>query len=376
MSVDPATLKRYKSVLASFMSFLHGRPPGNTYEFDHVFTEAELTAVIPLDVCRYLRLKAYGAEFPSPDTNPIHSRHATIAMDKKAISFWMPNRDKWSVTRTEGNPTQSKDVIDLLKAVKKKEVRKQGAKSRVRRPMIGKEFESMHKLLRESDDDDRRTTAHASAWKRYGISAIVNFQFHMISRIDDSTQVILEHIRVHDKFSHSLKVRLNWSKNVNDERDAPFQLVLGSMNHIYCVLWTLALWLELNIKLYPPAMESPYLFCFCDDFRIPEGGQKAKAMIQLYMTKMFKKREFHKEEENAKKLLLGSHSIWKFACTYARSCGIHKDEITLGVGGKGKVVCQTFMTIQSCRIRMRRLLLFCVVVVHVFTKLIQRSTWQ
>ncbi len=52
-------------------------------------------------------------------------------MDKKATSFWMSNRDKWKVTRIEGNPTQNKDVIDLLKAVKKKEVRKQVAKSRV-----------------------------------------------------------------------------------------------------------------------------------------------------------------------------------------------------------------------------------------------------
>jgi hypothetical protein len=191
----------------------------------------------------------------------------------------MPNREKWSVTRTEGNPTQSKDVIDLLKAVKKKEVRKQGAKSQVRGPMVGKEFESMHKLLLEAGNDDRRiTTSHASSWKRYGISAIVNFQFRMIARINDSTQVVLEHVRVHDKFLHSLKVRLNWSKNVNDERDAPFQLVLGSMNHVYCVLWSLGLWLELNLKVYPPAMESPYLFCFCDDFRIPEGGQKAKSI--------------------------------------------------------------------------------------------------
>ena len=111
MSVDPQTLKRYKSVLAAFMSFLHRRLPGDSYERDHVFTEAELTAVIPLDVCRYMRLKAYGSEFPSPDTNPIHSRHSAISFDKKAISFWMPNRDKWSVTRTEGSSTQSKDVI-------------------------------------------------------------------------------------------------------------------------------------------------------------------------------------------------------------------------------------------------------------------------
>jgi hypothetical protein len=86
--------------------------------------------------------------------------------------------------------------------------------------------------------------------------------------------------------------------------------------------------------------------CFCDDFWIPEGGQKAKAMIQLYMTNMFKKQEFHEEEENAKKLLLGSHSIRKFASSYARSCGIHNEKKTLGVRGKAKVVCQMFMMIQ------------------------------
>jgi hypothetical protein len=41
----------------------------------------------------------------------------------------MPSYVRWSVTRTEGNPTQGKDVIDLLKAVKKNEVQKKGAKS-------------------------------------------------------------------------------------------------------------------------------------------------------------------------------------------------------------------------------------------------------
>jgi hypothetical protein len=59
-------------------------------------------------------------------------------------------------------------------------------------------------------------------------------------------------------------------------------------------------------------------------------------MIQLYMTKMFEKPEFHEEEENAKKLLLGLHSIWKFARIHARSCGIHKDEKDIGGQWKGK----------------------------------------
>jgi hypothetical protein len=72
LSVDPATLKQqYKSVIAMFMSFVHGRLPGNTYNSDHDFTDAELMTVTPLDVCKFMRLKAYGAEFPSPDENPI-----------------------------------------------------------------------------------------------------------------------------------------------------------------------------------------------------------------------------------------------------------------------------------------------------------------
>jgi hypothetical protein len=109
-----------------------------------------------------------------------------------------------------------------------------------------------------------------------GLQLIMETVWYLISRIDNFTHAILDHVHVHDKFSDSLKVRLNWLKNMNNERDAPFQIVLGSMNHIYCILWTLALWLELIIKLYPPAIESPYPFCFCCEFRIPEGGKRQR----------------------------------------------------------------------------------------------------
>jgi hypothetical protein len=50
---------------------------------------------------------------------------------------------------------------------------------------------------------------------------MVNFQFHLIARVDDTTQLVLEHIRVHDNFPNCLKAQLNWSKNANDKRDAP-----------------------------------------------------------------------------------------------------------------------------------------------------------
>ena len=58
--------------------------------------------------------------------------------------------------------------------------------------------------------------------------ALTIFQFQLLARIDDRTQVLVENIRVHDSFFNALKTRLNWSKNVTEERDAPWQIILGS----------------------------------------------------------------------------------------------------------------------------------------------------
>lgn len=273
--VDTKTLKQYKAVLASFMNFVHDRPTGGEYSRDHEHSMEVLAAITPNDVLRYMNLKTFGTTDPPGDANPVSARANTLAVDKKAISFFMPNRDKWSATRMEGNPTQSMQVNSLIKRVRKKEARKQGVKSQARRPIQGEEFVALHELLNQHEETTRnRNQGGRVCWKRYGISAMVNFQFHLIARVDDTTQLVLEHVRVHDSFAHCLKTRLNWSKNVNDERDAPWQIVLGSINPVYCVLCSLALWLELNLKSNPAAMTSPYVFCISDDIRIPEGGLK------------------------------------------------------------------------------------------------------
>ena len=67
-----------------------------------------------------MNLNTFGTVSPAPDANPVSRRGSTLGFDKKAISFFMPNREKWSVTRPEGNPTQSREVNGLIKAVKKK----------------------------------------------------------------------------------------------------------------------------------------------------------------------------------------------------------------------------------------------------------------
>jgi hypothetical protein len=125
----------------------------------------------------------------------------------------------------------------------RKEARNQGADLQTRPPMLGHEFVVMHNLLNQNvlSAGRRSDGAYDVFWKWYGISAMVNFRFHSIACVDDSTQLVLEHIRNHDSFPSALETRLNWSKNVDDERDAPWQIMLESLNPVYCVLCSLAL---------------------------------------------------------------------------------------------------------------------------------------
>jgi hypothetical protein len=117
--VETKMLVQYKCILALFMSFVHGRPLGGEYDRDHVHSMEVLAAVTPNDVVNYMNLRtSYGTTNPDGDANPTSARAHTIAMDKKAISFFMPNREKWSMTQNEGNPTQSAGVNGPIKRVK------------------------------------------------------------------------------------------------------------------------------------------------------------------------------------------------------------------------------------------------------------------
>ena len=109
------------------------------------------------------------------------------------------------MTRAEGNPTRSALVNSLIKRVKKKEVRKQGVDSQTKRPMLGQEFVVMHDLLHRNvlSAGRRSDNAHDVFWKRYGISAMTKFQFHLIARVDDSTQLVA--IGTHSSTRHVLR---------------------------------------------------------------------------------------------------------------------------------------------------------------------------
>ena len=95
--VDTKTLNKCKCILASsFMLFIHTRAAGSESPCDHVHAIEVLAAMTPIDVLRYLNMKSFGTTELEGDANPIWACANLLAMDKKAISYFMPNHNVWS----------------------------------------------------------------------------------------------------------------------------------------------------------------------------------------------------------------------------------------------------------------------------------------
>jgi hypothetical protein len=203
-------------------------------------------------------------------------------------------------------------MASLLKQVKRMEARGIGKPSEARDSISETQFRLMNQVLLEKD---------ASLVEKYGIPALTKLQFHMISRIDDSTLFFAQHLKPRDNYSDfCLKARLNWAKNVNEEQEAPYQAVIGSMNHQYCMFIALGIWLESSLTAFPWAATSPYVFSFKNDKRIPEGAVKSKAHAQRTLHVVLN------EHEDFAGTKLGSHSVRKYASTTVRNNGATKDE--------------------------------------------------
>ena len=106
----------------------------------------------------------YGMSEPPTghDMNPLVRSH-TIKYWKKALSSFMPNRlMPWNEISGVGNPTRSRALNDLIKHVKKKEARAQGAPSQARRSIKEAEFRRVIELLKEEQEDIIKGNVDAS----------------------------------------------------------------------------------------------------------------------------------------------------------------------------------------------------------------------
>mmetsp|Transcript_6791 Transcript_6791/g.11328 ORF Transcript_6791/g.11328 Transcript_6791/m.11328 type:complete len:265 (-) Transcript_6791:192-986(-) len=222
---EPLALPQCRAVLREFMCHKNSTNYPKVYEF----SDAELGAMSPVDLYRFFCFKACHKHDPGPTDKPMYARANSIEFWKKAMSYFMPNRlASWNYLANPpcGNPTKSKEVNDLIKAVKKKETRKQGRKSKADRAIEPSDFVQTISILENTQDYN----------KRYRHPAMIKTQFHFIARGDDIAHMKKENIEQSAEHPWTLTAKLRWSKNVSEERDCPKQIVLGANDPKHCVL--------------------------------------------------------------------------------------------------------------------------------------------
>ena len=295
---EESKIRRYKASLIGLWNMVHS----TNYTVDHSFTNEELFTITPEQVTRYMCMKAYGTETPNLSTDlPTVGRSSSLEFAKKAISFFMPSRLlPWNEQSRSGNPTKSVQVNDLIKAIKKKEVRKQGKASQARRPMKMEEFVALIKRLRGREEN----------MSKYTVAAYFIFQFHMIARLDDVMNFSVQDLTPNPDYPGTLKSKMCWSKNVLDERDSPDQIILGAGDPTFCPIVALAIHLDHSIAA-GLLNERSKLF----------GINKSTAADHL--NQVIRGEGFPLFD----KLPLGTHSIRKFPSTYARRNGCSRDDV-------------------------------------------------
>ena len=301
----------YKSVLVRLLSFLDNAE----YSKDTIFPKERLADIKPDDLMRFFNLKIFGAENPTAEQRLRPQLRSTcLEFWKKALSYYMPNRlMQWNEIAMVGNPTRCLAVNDLIKSMKKAEVKNLGVQTQARRAMTDVEFTKIKELCYNLESRQNCVVT------KYGVAAQMNFQFHLMARLDDTCNILRQNLEIHPNFPFALKTRLNWAKNCNEERDAPWQIVLGCVDSSFCVLISLSLWLVSSFEFLAHAKLTPYLFGFLSDCRFPQGGKSGKDLIRKYISTAIKGLYDLKG-------LIGAHSVRKFASTRVRKCGASKDD--------------------------------------------------
>lgn len=302
----------YQPYIVDFFSFYTG---GEEFDSKYVFSREQILQIQPNDVRRWMANAAYN----DPDYNvdsgdrPVYCRASNLEQMKKALSYFMVYRAApW--VNGQGNPTRSTVVNDLIKEVKKFEVRGEGADGNAKRPLKQIEFLKTHELLRQQEDFN-----HAYKYPMMGL-----WQYTLIGRVDDVCNFVVNDPRGNPDFDFALKTRVRWSKNVMEERTCPPQIILGAMDPRFCILLNLANYLEEYLRLFPDAK---YLFTDKDTETAP------KNLIAQYRGRLekvvWKNQDFMALAAEDDEQGVGTHSYRKFPSNYARGCGCTPDEIEI-----------------------------------------------
>ena len=144
--------------------------------------------------------------------------------------------------------------------------------------------------------------------KRHMVCCVIAMQWHLITRIDDMMKLQLTNLMFNLENPFTVLAKLRWSKNITEERDAPEQIVFGSMEPLLCPILNLAIYIETRTN------DSPFVF------GNPINGHTIvrKALQAAVGDVRFKRMKDGK---------LGTHSFRKGAATYASRAGAIKDHV-------------------------------------------------
>ena len=207
-----------------------------SYPKDWEFSNEELVPITPEMIYQWFAYQVFGKENPSPEDNPTGGKSNSLLAYKKMLTFFMVNHlPLWDEMHQHGNPTKSSIVNDLISFVKKKEMRGQGKESKADRAFEHSEFQQVLDSFHNASSTD---------FSKYRYAAMIKFMFHFVCHGDDAAHVFKSSLKQSSEYPWALVCTLRWSKNVCEQRDCPPQIMLGSMNPDYCVMLSLAVFLE------------------------------------------------------------------------------------------------------------------------------------
>jgi hypothetical protein len=300
---EAKTVQSYKASLVKFLSFLDGTKHPRDYEA----TDERLLKIQDTDVVRFLNWEAYHEEAPDVDARPTYCRGSNLLAHKRAISHFMPRQlMTWDPVNNMGNPTRSLKVLKAINDVKKFEVRRQGTPTQVRRPIEYDEFLNVLDIVRDPEEEE-------DDLKRCRLASVLTLQWHLIGRIDDMMKLKVDRVGANHNHPGTGSSKIEWSKNITEEREAAEQILLASHDAKLCCILSMGVYLEVLGRFDASHIktEDPLFGDATNGHRAARNG----------LDSVFKNPKFRKRKPGN----LGTHSNRKGPATYASRSGCSRD---------------------------------------------------
>ena len=298
-----------RSYAAALAAFLADRD-GTEYDPSTGFSQETLLSITPEQIQAYFNKKAYGTPTPTADMKPTLARANTLMDIKKKMSRFMVYKDMpWHPITRQGNPTKSPKVNDLIKSIKKAEVRHEGKVAQATRPFTLSEFLSVLDLVATVRGED--------AVARY--RAISTLQWQLIAWITCVQHLTVESIVLQPGLPGVLFANIRWSKNVHEERDSPTQCLFASMDPRLCCNIAFASHAKYFFSGHATTTPSTPIFGY--------GKPSDDSWAQTVLRKIIASENFVPDSRVSG--ILGTHGIRKGASTYIAKKGISREYVKL-----------------------------------------------